>query len=113
MRRIKVGLVALAALALLLPSEASRAQEAYPTRLVRIVVPYPAGGGTDTLARLLAEQLSRKWGQTAIVENLAGPAANTAPAEAAGQPPDGKTLLRVCPGRSRPTLFSTKRWVMT
>src|SRR5215468_8909036 len=49
MRRVKVGLVALAALAVLLPSEASRAQEAYPTRLVRIVVPYPAGGGTYTL----------------------------------------------------------------
>src|SRR5258708_21179797 len=76
MRRIKLGLVALAALALLLPSEASRAQEAYPTRLVRIVVPYPAGGGTDTLARLLAEQLSRKWGQTAIVENIGGAAGN-------------------------------------
>src|SRR5215472_5570258 len=76
MRRVKVTLVALAALAVLLPSEASRAQEAYPTRLGRIVVPYPAGGGTDTLARLLADQLSRKWGQAAIVENIGGAAGN-------------------------------------
>src|SRR2546430_14215063 len=92
MRRVKVGLGALAALALLLPSEASRAQEAYPTRLVRIVVPYPAGGGTDTLARLLAEQLSRKWGQTAIVENIGGAAGNNSP------PP----VARPHPGRYKP-----------
>jgi tripartite-type tricarboxylate transporter receptor subunit TctC len=98
MRRIKVGLVALAALALLLPSEASRAQEAYPTRLVRIVVPYPAGGGTDTLARLLAEQLSRKWGQTAIVENIGGAAGNIGSAEVARATPDGYTLLLASPG---------------
>src|ERR1700730_5339069 len=98
MRRIKVGLVALAALALLSPREASRAQEAYPTRLVRIVVPYPAGGGTDTLARLLAEQPSRKWGQTAIVENIGGGAGNIGAAEVARATPDGYTLLLGSPG---------------
>ena len=52
MRRIIVGLMALAALAIVFPTDASRAQETFPSRLVRIVVPYPAGGGTDTLARL-------------------------------------------------------------
>src|SRR5258707_15529117 len=93
MRRIKVGLVALAALALLLPSEASRAQEAYPTRLVRIVVPYPAGGGTDTLTGLLAEQLSRKWGQTAIVENIGGAAGNIGFAEGPRRTPGGYTVI--------------------
>src|SRR5207249_6779482 len=98
MRRIKVGLVALAALTVLLPTEASRAQDAYPTRLVRIVVPYPAGGGTDTLARLLAEQLSRKWGQTAIVENIGGAAGNIGAAEVARAKPDGYTLLLASPG---------------
>src|SRR5499427_9845391 len=98
MRRVKVGLVALAALAVLLPSEASRAQEVYPTRLVRIVVPYPAGGGTDTLARLLAEQLSRKWGQPAIVENIGGAAGNIGSAEVARATPDGYTLLLASPG---------------
>src|SRR5262249_21148810 len=76
MRPVKVGLVALAALVVLLPSDASRAQEAYPTRLVRIVVPSPAGGGTDTLARLLAEQR----------------------AEVARATPDGYTLLLASPG---------------
>ena len=98
MRRIKVGLVALAALTVLLPTEASRAQDAYPTRLVRIVVPYPAGGGTDTLARLLADQLSRKWGQPAIVENIGGAAGNIGSAEVARATPDGYTLLLASPG---------------
>src|ERR1700739_3234862 len=102
MRRIKLSLVALAALALLPPSEASRAQEAYPTRLVRIVVPYPAGGGTDTLARLLAEQLSRKWGQTAIVENIGGAAGNIGSAEGARATPGGYTVLLASP-RPGPT----------
>src|SRR5437764_10489173 len=118
MRRVKVGLGALAALALLLPSEASRAQEAYPTRLVRIVVPYPAGGGTDTLARLLAEQLSRKWGQTAIVENIGGAAGNIGSAEVARAAPDGYTLLLASPGPIATNAFLYKemgydpaRWV--
>src|SRR5437588_2066127 len=118
MRRVKVGLVALAALALLLPSEASRAQEAYPTRLVRIVVPYPAGGGTDTLARLLADQLSRKWGQSAIVENIGGAAGNIGAAEVARAAPDGHTLLLTSPGPVATNSFLYKempydpaRWV--
>src|SRR6516164_4891019 len=118
MRRVKVGLVALAALAVLLPSEASRAQEAYPTRLVRIVVPYPAGGGTDTLARLLAEQLSRKWGQSAIVENIGGAAGNIGSAEVARATPDGYTLLLASPGPIATNAFLYKemgydpaRWV--
>ena len=98
MRRIKVGLVALAALTVLLPTVASRAQDAYPTRLVRIVVPYPAGGGTDTLARLLADQLSRKWGQPAIVENIGGAAGNIGSAEVARATPDGYMLLLASPG---------------
>src|SRR5262245_44556997 len=97
-RRIKVGLVALAALAVLLPTEKSRAQDAYPTRLVRIIVPYPAGGGTDTLARLLADQLSRKWGQPAIVENIGGAAGNIGSAEVARATP---RWLHVAPGLTR------------
>ena len=118
MRRIKVGLVALAALTVLLPTETSRAQDAYPTRLVRIVVPYPAGGGTDTLARLLADQLSRKWSQPAIVENIGGAAGNIGSAEVARAAPDGHTLLLASPGPIATNAFLYKemgydpaRWV--
>jgi len=65
---------------------------------VRIVVPYPAGGGTDTLARLLADQLGRRWGQSAIVENIGGAAGNIGAAEVARAAPDGYTLLLASPG---------------
>ena len=98
MRRIIVGLMALATVAIVFPLDASRAQETFPSRLVRIVVPYPAGGGTDTLARLIADQLGRRWGQSAIVENIGGAAGNIGAAEVARAAPDGYTLLLVAPG---------------
>jgi tripartite-type tricarboxylate transporter receptor subunit TctC len=98
MRGITVGLMALAAVVGVFPIEAGRAQETYPSRLVRIVVPYPAGGGTDTLARLVADQLGRKWGQSAIVENIGGAAGNIGAAEVARAAPDGYTLLLASPG---------------
>ena len=96
MRRMIFALM-LAAVGVLPPSDCSRAQE-FPSRLVRIVVPYPAGSGTDTLARLLADQLSRKWGQSAIVENIGGAAGNIGAAEVARATPDGQTLLLASPG---------------
>ena len=90
--------VALVVLAALLASDVARAQETYPDRPVRVVVPYPAGGGTDTLARLLADQLSRQWGQPIIVENVGGAAGNIGAAEVARAKPDGYTLLLASPG---------------
>ena len=116
MRRMIFALM-LAAVGVLPPSERSRAQE-FPSRLVRIVVPYPAGGGTDTLARLLADQLSRKWGQSAIVENIGGAAGNIGAAEVARTTPDGHTLLLASPGPIATNSFLYKemgydpaRWV--
>ena len=95
-----IGLITIAvvALAALLPSDAVRTQESYPNRPVRVVVPYPAGGGTDTLARLVADQLSRRWGQPIIVENVGGAAGNIGAAEVARAKPDGYTLLLASPG---------------
>lgn len=61
----------LAAAALALSSAAAWAQQ-YPERMVRIVVPYPPGGGVDGLARPLADQLSQRWGQTVLVDNKPG-----------------------------------------
>src|SRR5262244_3528418 len=110
--------VALVVLAALLASDVARAQETYPDRPVRVVVPYPAGGGTDTLARLLADQLSRQWGQPIIVENVGGAAGNIGAAEVARAKPDGYTLLLASPGPIATNAFLYKemgydpaRWV--
>ncbi|MEA2946935.1 MAG: hypothetical protein QOI40_2265 [Alphaproteobacteria bacterium] len=118
MRGIELILAALATLAVALANGGSRAQDTFPSRGVRIVVPYPAGGGTDTLARLLADQLSRKWGQSAIVENIGGGAGNIGAAEVARAAPDGHTLLLTSPGPIATNSFLYKemgydpaRWV--
>jgi tripartite-type tricarboxylate transporter receptor subunit TctC len=69
------------------------AQEAYPSRRVNMIVPFPPGGGADLLARVLAKRLTEIWGQPVIVENKPG-AAGTLGANAVGaSAPDGYTLL--------------------
>jgi tripartite-type tricarboxylate transporter receptor subunit TctC len=68
-------------------------QEPYPSRTVKIVVPAAPGSTTDTLARLVAEQLSQKWGKPAIVENVPGGAMNIGAGAVARAAPDGYTLL--------------------
>lgn len=67
--------------------------QAWPARAVRIVVPYPVGGGIDVLGRQLAERLSPSWGQSVVVENK--PGASTIPAVdgVAKSAPDGHTIL--------------------
>ena len=82
---------ALVAALVLLPALAFA--QAYPARPVRIVVPFPAGGATDVVARLLAQELGETWGQSVIVENRAGAGGNIGADAAAHSPPDGYTLL--------------------
>jgi tripartite-type tricarboxylate transporter receptor subunit TctC len=79
------------------------AQEPYPSRTVKLVVPAAPGSTTDTLARLVADQLSRKWGKTAIVENIPGGAMNIGAGSVARAAPDGYTLLVAPPS---PLAFS-------
>jgi tripartite-type tricarboxylate transporter receptor subunit TctC len=69
------------------------AQEQYPARTVRIVVPAAPGSTTDTLARIMADQRSRKWSKPAIVENMPGGAMNIGAANVARSVPDGYTLM--------------------
>jgi tripartite-type tricarboxylate transporter receptor subunit TctC len=78
-----------------------RAQEpsltkSYPTRVVKIVLPVLPGSTTDILARLVADELSRKWGKPVVVENMPGAAMNIGSEYVAKADPDGYTLL-ICP----------------
>ena len=66
---------------------------AYPERIIKIVVPFPAGGPTDVAARLIAQSLSSRLGQTVLVENLAGAGGRIGAKAVAGASPDGYTLL--------------------
>src|SRR4029453_13511065 len=86
--------------AALMLASAAHAQNApsappYPTRQVRIIVPYPAGGPTDVLARVVAQHLSESLGQNFFVENLTGASGVVGPGTAANSPGDGHTLLFV------------------
>jgi tripartite-type tricarboxylate transporter receptor subunit TctC len=67
--------------------------QSYPSRTVRIVVPYAAGGNTDIVTRLIAQHLSPSWGQQVVVDNRAGGATNIGSELVARAQPDGYTLL--------------------
>jgi tripartite-type tricarboxylate transporter receptor subunit TctC len=74
-------------------STAAPAQDPYPSRTVKIVVPAAPGSTTDTLARIVADQLAQKWGKATIVENIAGGAMNVGATHVARAAPDGHTLM--------------------
>jgi tripartite-type tricarboxylate transporter receptor subunit TctC len=83
-------------LALLLLAAASVAPAlAFPDRPVRIVVPYPPGGGNDALARVLAQKLEQQWGKPVVVENRSGGNTIIATEHVGRQPADGYTILMV------------------
>jgi tripartite-type tricarboxylate transporter receptor subunit TctC len=72
--------------------------EDYPARVVRIIVPYPAGGTADVMPRIIADWLGRKWGQSVIIENRSGAGGNIGAEFVAKSDPDGYTLLASPPG---------------
>src|SRR4051812_9463189 len=82
---------ALAAMWVLLP--ALVLAQPYPVKPVKMVVPFPAGGATDVVARLLAQKLAEGWGQSVVVEDRAGAGGNIGGDAVAHSPPDGYTLL--------------------
>ena len=67
--------------------------QGYPVKPIRVIVPFPAGGGSDTIARVLAQRLSGALGQTVVTDNRAGASGNIAAELAAKAVPDGYTLL--------------------
>ena len=88
---MKSSIVALAVLAALAGAEA--AAQAYPTKTVRVIVPYAPGGNTDFTARVIATKLSEVFGQQVVVENRPGGATNIGSDLVAKAPPDGYTML--------------------
>jgi tripartite-type tricarboxylate transporter receptor subunit TctC len=91
-RFLAAGIAALALLGI-----GSAAAQDYPTRTIRWVVPYPPGGSTDILARIIAQYLSEKIGQQVIIENKPGAGNNIGTEFVVNSAPDGYTLLLVNP----------------
>jgi tripartite-type tricarboxylate transporter receptor subunit TctC len=106
MRRLCFALAfALAAFAL--PAGGALAQT-YPTKPIRIVVPFVAGGAVDTLARIMGAKLSEQLGQPVIVENRPGAGGNVAADAVAKSPPDGYTILQNTNGQAiSPAIYRT------
>src|SRR5688572_27409895 len=90
------------ATALAAPVRAQQATDgaaAWPSRPIRLVVPFAPGGGADNQARLIAEPLSRILGQSVVVDNRGGAGGTLAAAYVAGQPADGHTVFYGTPGQ--------------
>ena len=90
-RRQCFAAMLLAAAAAIAP--AAWAQDSYPSRLVKVVVGFPAGSATDVAARAVAEALARRLGQPFIIDNRPGAASNIAAKAVATSAPDGYTLF--------------------
>jgi tripartite-type tricarboxylate transporter receptor subunit TctC len=103
-RRLRAALTV--AVTLLLPTAwlaacgPACAQEAFPSRPVHLLVPFPPGGAVDIVARTLGDELAKRWGQSVIIENRPGAGGTIAAASAAKSPPDGYTLILVASGHA-------------
>src|ERR1700675_3356016 len=92
-------MIRIAALALSLGATALPAAAAdYPDHAIKMIVPFAAGGGTDVLARIIAQNLNSKWGQPVVVENQPGASGAIGTRAAMKAPPDGYTLLMASTG---------------
>jgi tripartite-type tricarboxylate transporter receptor subunit TctC len=106
-RRRALSRIAAVAGAALVPSTIVSAQAAYPNKPVRVIVPYSAGGGADTLARTIFGKVSEKLGQQFIVDNRPGGGGTIGAAVVSKAPPDGYTILYDATAFSvNPTLFA-------
>jgi len=94
-RLIAAAAATIAASALLAPAPAALAADAWPTKTVRIISPFPPGGSVDPLARLFAQHLAEPLGQSVVVENKTGAAGSIGTGEAARAPADGYTWVVV------------------
>jgi tripartite-type tricarboxylate transporter receptor subunit TctC len=92
-RSLRATIAALAASLLVSVSSLSAGAQNYPNEVIKIIVPFPAGGGVDVVARIIAPKLSEAFGQSVIIENRGGAGAMLGAAAVAKAAPDGYTLL--------------------
>ena len=90
-RRLAIASAGAALASGILPRRASA--QAWPQRHVRLIVPFPPGGGTDNVGRIIATRLSEIWGQQMVIENRGGGGSNVGSEAGAKAPPDGYTIL--------------------
>src|SRR5579872_6556598 len=96
-----VAALALAAAALISMGFSARAQDAYPSKPVHLLVPFPPGGAVDIVARTLADELGKRWTQAnIIIENRPGAGGTIAAEATAKAAPDGYTLAVVASGHA-------------
>jgi tripartite-type tricarboxylate transporter receptor subunit TctC len=111
MKTIRRHILAAAAGALALAALPAVAQDAYPNKPIRIVVPFSAGGIVDVMARTIGERMSAKYGQPVLVENRVGAGGAIGTDYVAKSAPDGYTLLLVSPGHAvAPILQKGVNW---
>ena len=86
--------------------------DAYPSRAITMVVPFPAGGPSDVIARIVADRMSKSLGEAVVVENVGGAGGTIGSARVAGARPDGYTLLAGSMGShvAAPVLFASMRY---
>ncbi|HET9471002.1 MAG TPA: tripartite tricarboxylate transporter substrate binding protein [Usitatibacter sp.] len=89
------------------PALAQPAGESYPSKPIRLILPFPPGGGTDILGRIIAERLTTQLGQPVVIENRGGAGGNVGAEAAAHSAPDGYTLVLVAPSLAiSPSLYT-------
>ena len=86
--------------AFLICGTSALAQQSFPTKPVRLLIPYAAGGAVDILGRTLGEELSKKWGQPVVIENRTGAGGTIASQVVAKSEPDGYTLVIIASGHA-------------
>ena len=96
-RTIRLRLMPLLFMAGLLPAQA----QDYPSRPITVIVPFPAGGASDVVARIVTDQMSRLLKQSMVIENVGGAGGALGSARAAAAAPDGYTLLAGWTGTAR------------
>jgi tripartite-type tricarboxylate transporter receptor subunit TctC len=109
--KASLGVAAAMAAALLSGTVCALAQSNYPNRPIHVIVPYPAGGIVDIVARAVTEQVGRDWRQTVVVEPRAGANSNIGTAAVARSDPDGYTWLVTGPAvLVNPSLYKDAGW---